>query len=544
MNEALTSILANSPSTGLVTCIKDVTPLRTLVGAGFQAWKLQVKQILMTENLWTYVNSEVKNPIPSRIIVNGPIDPLLLIRTKKLQATGLILLALDTNLRPFFDKPEYEEPVWLWTTLKTMNKQMTGAGFPQAWQPLSQSSAPPRTFGPQGITPQASLGGYFHALSYQVFEDNDPTPSFQYVGGRVQISSHQAFGVTVQPPLSLPQGVPLASRGSNVQSSSNQTFGGNVLSLPVIRVTPDPKETQIAAKEEVEDSWVNHKGQSHSNKVSLQAADNQLPVNEGSSCDTGNVRSPPKEDTKPDNTSRLESGSKTENLTSRKVTVEDVEDEGSYGFGTAILVNSSTEIHHKSPETAAAAVESCSPSKGSPSQPAAASGELETGGVLLPESLQDKGQSSSSQAAASAWPSASPSKGASDGKNDCGFPSPEAQPKSPETAAAAPGSPSKTASDGENDYGFPSAPQAVSDGENDYGFPSAPQAVSDGENDYGFPSSPQAAAPELQRGSSQPQSPPGDTDGFGETSSSQEAAQASSSGENAGGSWWQVCVRG
>jgi hypothetical protein len=107
-------------ASGLIASIKGLRPLTTLLDPDFTVWKLELKQIFKIEGLWAYVNDEVKPPACTNLYRLG--DAELEIHTKKLQASGIIILAMDHSLRMMFIGSEYDDPTYLWVILKGMHK--------------------------------------------------------------------------------------------------------------------------------------------------------------------------------------------------------------------------------------------------------------------------------------------------------------------------------------------------------------------------------------------------------------------------------------
>jgi hypothetical protein len=112
----------------LVNTIKHIKPLKTFGNPEFAAWKAQLEEVLKNEGLWVYVNGEVKDPFPSSSLFNGPGDPFLKFRNKQLQASGLILLAMDPVIGRMFDKADYDDPTYLWSVVEGIHRQALAGG--------------------------------------------------------------------------------------------------------------------------------------------------------------------------------------------------------------------------------------------------------------------------------------------------------------------------------------------------------------------------------------------------------------------------------
>ncbi|KAI5856825.1 hypothetical protein BZA05DRAFT_415550 [Tricharina praecox] len=107
-------------SSGLLDSIKHLPPLISLTDEHFPRWSLELKQILKVVGLWQYVIGKTSDNRLS--VVVWPFDNIVdEIRCKRLQASGLILMAMKPELRKHFTNERYDDPTELWTSLKSLN---------------------------------------------------------------------------------------------------------------------------------------------------------------------------------------------------------------------------------------------------------------------------------------------------------------------------------------------------------------------------------------------------------------------------------------
>jgi hypothetical protein len=129
--DSLQIAMQTATSTGLSQTIKHINPLKTFHDPEFSVWKSQLEAVLRQEGLWPCVTGGMKDPSPSSSLYNGPYDPFLELRHRRLQASGLIRMAMDLPVAASFDKADYEEPDILWYMLEVMHQRAL-AGIPLA----------------------------------------------------------------------------------------------------------------------------------------------------------------------------------------------------------------------------------------------------------------------------------------------------------------------------------------------------------------------------------------------------------------------------